>query len=301
MSYSAIQKGEKASKEYQEILNLPTSRVEQRPNKPSTCSQAATKHRKIERKTFDENLLFRAALNDDIKTVSSMNFTGNDVNKCDPFGWSALMMAACEGSRKVCKFLLNQQCDINITDRSGNSALSLAKAKNRTEIIVMLDEKIRNVHKTDTASDETTVQPPMFEPFWCEECQQTFKETTKESHNTSTLHRFNRKNSFQFSRRYFIPDSNVGFKMMLRQGWNRECGLGPNNEGKLYPVKTTIRKPRSGLGVKQDSARVTHYSAFDRDAIKWRPSAPKAKTKKQLERDSNKNRRKEIALRHALS
>lgn len=292
-------KGEKASKDYNEILNLPTSQIKLRPSSVHTHNLRARKKSPLNK--FEKNLLFRAALNDDLKTCSSMEYTENDVNNCDSFGWSALMIAACEGSQKVCKFLLNQSCDINIVDRSGNTALSLAKAKNRTEIVKMIEEKIGNVEKTDEHTEDTEAQPLTFEPFYCEDCKRMFKETSKESHETSTLHRFNRKNTFEFSRRYFIPESNIGFKMMLRQGWDRESGLGPNNEGKIYPVKTTIRKARTGLGVKQESARITHYSAFDRDAIKWRSPPPKAKTKKQLEKDSKRNKRKEIAIRRALS
>lgn len=291
--------GERASNDYQQILNLPTSQTKYRSKKPAPRLKFRDRtHETIE---FDKSLLFQAALNDDVKTLETMNFTNDEINNCDSFGWSALMIAACEGSQNVCKFLLNQQCDVTIADRGGNTALSLATSKNRTEIIEMFREKMRNVKKTAKPLNETASQIPKLEPFWCEECQQMFKETKKSSHQTSTLHRFNHKNSFEFTRRYFIPDSNVGFKMMLKQGWDRETGLGPNNEGKLYPVKTTIRKARSGLGVKQDSARVTHFSAYDRDAIKWRPPAPKAKSKKQLERDATKNRRKEIALRKALS
>lgn len=298
-SKELIGKGERARKDYHEILNLPSTQIKQRPNPASSRKLRIKKEIKLIQ--FDKNVLFRAALSDDIQTVSSMKFQGNDVNIADSFGWSALMIAACEGSQKVCRFLLNQECDIAIADRKGNTALSLARSKSRIEIVDMLQEKMGKVQTTDIPLDERTAQPLTFEPFWCEECQHLFKETSKESHETSTLHRFNRKNAFEFPRRYFIPESNIGFKMMLRQGWNRESGLGPNNEGKIYPVKTTIRKARSGLGVKQDSARVTHFSAYDRDAIKWRPPAPKAKTKKQLEKDSNKSRRKEIAIRRALS
>lgn len=292
-----ISKGEAASRDYHEILNLPSSQTKQ---KPASTRKLKTRSDSQLIK-FDEKLLFRAALSDDLSTVSSMKFIGNDVNSCDSFGWSGLMIAACEGSQKVCKYLLSKDCDLSIADRSGNTALTLAKTKNRTEIVNMIEEKMANVQTNDESLSNTSSPTLTYEPFWCEECQHMFKETSKESHERSTLHRFNRKNTYEFSRRYFIPDSNIGFKMMLRQGWDRESGLGPNSEGKIYPVKTTIRKARSGLGVKQDSARVTHYSAFDRDAIKWRPPAPRPKTKKQLERDSKKNQRKEFALRRALS
>lgn len=304
-SERVIGKGEQASRDYNEILNLPSTSAQTKQTPKPTTTTCTRKSQRVKNKgtqplqKFDKNVLFRAAVSDDIKSISSMNFVGSDVNSCDSFGWSASMIAACEGSQKVFEFLLNKGCDLAIADRSGNTALSLAKSKNRSEIEKMINDRMANVQKTDELLMDVSVVP--FEPFWCDECQQTFKETTKESHESSTLHRFNRKNTFEFSRRYFIPDSNVGFQMMLRQGWDRESGLGPSSEGKLYPVKTTIRKPRSGLGVKQDSARVTHYSAFDRDAVKWRPPAPRAKTKKQLERDLKRNQRKEFAIRRALS
>lgn len=302
--------GSRARTDYEEIINL---------SGPTTCLTLCTgtnnnrnhslihpkrrrKRENIISEKFNKKQFFIATLSDDIEYLQKINFVRDDINTVDQFGWSALMMASCEGSINVVRFLLSQQVDLTICDRKGNTALTLADAKHHAEISNMIREKQSGKSCNRTTDNDDDVIIIENQTFDCSVCQRSFSDTTQKQHEASTVHLFNVKNKFQFSRRYHIPDSNVGFKMMLAQGWNRECGLGPKDrEGKLYPVKTTLRKNRSGLGVKQDTAKITHFVAFDRDAVKRRPPAPKPKTKHDLEREERRNRQKEIAMRKALS
>lgn len=301
--------GKTAQATYEEILKLPSTSATSPAtslslsNKPKTRSQSKIASKRNDRIPFNERIFFKAVSTNDMATLQKIEIDAKNVNQRDQYGWTALMMAACEGFIDVFEFLCQHGADINICDKKGNSALSLARLKNKTIIIEYLNNI--NAHKKDSDINENsyTDRSTGDVDIYCNLCNETYKESKKVEHYASTLHRFNEKDSYKFTRRFGIPDSNVGFQMMLRQGWDREKGLGPVKEGHLYPIKTTIRKPRSGLGVKQDNkAKVTHFAPFDPTAIKaTRPPIQKPKTKRDLRRESAQNRRKERYLRYILS
>lgn len=293
--------GARTRNDYEEIINSPRANPSNQ-NNSLKFPKRRRKHQSISSsEKFDKKIFFRAALSDDLHYLEKINFSRGDINTVDQFGWSALMMASCEGSTNAVRFLLSQQVDLTIRDRKGNTALSLADAKHHREISSMIREK-QSGQSNNTINNDDDVILIENHTFECAVCQRSFSDTTRKQHEASTVHLFNEKNKFQYSRRYHIPDSNVGFKMMIAQGWDRESGLGPKNrEGKLYPVKTTLRKNRTGLGMKQNTAKITHFSAFDPEAVKWRPPAPKAKTKHDINRESRRNRQIEISIRKELS
>lgn len=302
-------KGNAARQFYEQILSTQTqSSSNAHCSSSNTTGRIRTIHQlphriKCYRKTipFNHSQYFRAAINDNVSLLEAINFIGNDMNTTDQYGWSALMMASCEGSLHSVKFLLNEQVDTTISDVKGNTALSLATAKNHTQIVALLVAKMS--HTIPPAEDKADIiaSATIVEPFYCAQCKQSFNSASTKEHRSSTVHLFNEQNRFRHAQRYGIPDSNVGFKMMLAQGWNREDGLGPRHDGKLFPVKTTIRKGHTGLGCKQEPARITHFSAFDRSAIKWRHPDVRAKTRRDIEQDCRRNKQRERSLRNALS
>ena len=68
---------------------------------------------------------------------------------------------------------------------------------------------------------------------------------------------------------FVIPEANRGFQMMLSSGWDRKRGLGPSGSGKLFPVKTTLKRDRTGLGHESVKAasKVTHFDANDVSSV----------------------------------
>lgn len=301
--------GETIRKVYEDIINDSSMHSTSTSSSPATRKTPHSRMpRRIKnyRKTISFNKLqyFRAILNDDIDLLKTINFTGNDLNTVDQFGWTGLMMASCEGSKKVAEFLLDQQVDTTISDSKGYTALTLAKRKNNQEIVKLIEAKLNQnqLHDNNNSDDEVPIGKTnnIIEPFYCEQCQRSFSSITQKRHSSSTLHLFNERNRYQYSQRYGIPDSNKGFQMMIKQGWNREVGLGPRNEGKLFPIKTTIRKTRSGLGTKQEPARITHFVAYDRDSVKWQ-ARTKSKTRHCIEEEFRLNRQRERSIRNDLS
>ena len=108
--------------------------------------------------------------------------------------------------------------------------------------------------------------------------------------------------------------------MMLSGGWDKKSGLGPSGSGKLYPVKTILKRDRTGLGLERESGikvtpKVTHFDARDvagvSDVAKNRDMEDKVALKrdermstlsriKQLKKMS-KERAKEVNFRREFS
>lgn len=88
------------------------------------------------------------------------------------------------------------------------------------------------------------------------------------SHLSSTLHQFNMKPTPP-TPYYCLPPSANGYKMMLNCGWRPGRGLGPEGRGPKRPVTTVLKRDHKGLGYgARARARVTHFKAGDRNAVK---------------------------------
>lgn len=59
----------------------------------------------------------------------------------------------------------------------------------------------------------------------------------------------------------WLPETNKGYQLLERMGWDGKTGLGPEKEGRVEPVPTYFRKDRQGLGSRREVRRVTHFPA----------------------------------------
>eukprot|EP00053_Salpingoeca_punica_P015577 m.143882 g.143882 ORF g.143882 m.143882 type:complete len:515 (+) comp16752_c0_seq1:105-1649(+) len=83
--------------------------------------------------------------------------------------------------------------------------------------------------------------------WFCEVCQARVREEPG-SHNTSILHNLNCQRPVKADP-FLLPSSNKGYQLMVRTGWDEERGLGPEGRhGRLYPVKTVLKRDRLGIG-----------------------------------------------------
>lgn len=279
--------------------------VTESPSKPEKTQKRVrrTVKRKINRTSIKYSLTdyFKASSENNQTLLKEILQKNPDfINKVDHFNWSALMMSSCSGSCESFLTLLEFGADLQISDKKGETALSLAEKNNHHKILETYKEferrKTEIIEIEDSDDDEQKVVPV---PFHCEICDQNFKETSRTEHMTSVLHQFNLKHH-EFPRRFGIPETNRGFQMMLNDGWTRD-GLGPNQEGVIYPVKTCLRKFRTGLGIKQSKLpRITHFGPNDTEAIK-KPHRVHVKTRKEVARDANKEKQKERKLRKELT
>lgn len=289
-----------ASDTYNEILQMPSTSSSSQKIKKETKTTKIRKKRIIVKK-FNKESLFKLAISDDSENIQELfdNSTNFDINATDSYGWTALMMAACEGSLDAFRWLLQLDADTSIADRKGNTAKSIAEKKGFYEILEAMEQY--QSHKWNDAEAIEISDDEDQEKLFCSDCGIEIQKSSSESHQTSTAHLFSCKFKGNTNIKAFgITRSNRGYQMMRRTGWDGNSALGPRSNGKLYPIRTVMRKTRTGLGIKQDSAKVTHFKANDPSAVRFRPPA-KALTRKEIHENDLKDKRHEQRLRKALS
>lgn len=312
-----IENGSVARETYENVLQMPSTSLTE--TRESASHDEKTKRRlKRQSLPFDENQLFLAATSNDVTTIERMMLNNRTVNVTDQFGWTALMMAACDGHLDAVKVLFNRGAKIDIVNRQMETALTVAEKKNHQSVVAYLkktqcdticlssssDDEDATIGNEIEIKSDATHKKLNLETFFCDICQTKFSQTDRKSHAASTLHRFNRTDLQKPPRHYGIPETNVGFQMLLQQGWDRESGLGAERDGVIYPIKTTLRKPRSGLGTQQpNKPKVTHFKPFDSSAVKSTkmPSSRPASTKRQMRAQELRDKRKDRHLRKLLS
>ncbi|XP_077980646.1 G patch domain and ankyrin repeat-containing protein 1-like [Glandiceps talaboti] len=215
------------------------------------------------------NRFLRHAQCGDLNELVKCHERGCDINGSDIYSWTALMCAAHSGQLEIVRYLLLNGARKELCNNQGQTAADLANIAGHTDIVEMLlfEKKPDRKRKRKTKSK-----------FWCDICKIEFSEVDREEHKHSTVHLFN-SNHKVLPTQYGIPESNVGFQMMVKGGWDRDHGLGPEGTGQKYPVKTVLKRDREGLGASKDKnkAKVTHFKPNDEDAVK---AAKKSKKEK---------------------
>lgn len=213
--------------------------------KPEGQTKIQRKSRRIQvnTRTIDSSLsdkvnIFKMAECNNVEVLSKLVASGIDVNQRDSFGWTSLMCAACSGAESAVRILLGARADVTASD-PGYNALYLAKKHGHAKIVKLLTHGLEPPPPTSLlVKHETT--------YYCELCKVTCK-TSKLKHEASTVHLLT-VNSLKVKTFYGIPESNKGFQMLMRHGWDREKGLGPEGSGRKFPIKATQRKDRRGVG-----------------------------------------------------
>lgn len=253
------------------------------------------------------NCVLKAVESGDLEFLQH-NLTSSNVNISDDYGWTPLMSAAFCGNYKIVDFLLKLGANTRCRDKSGFTAGGLASKKNYSGIVALLREKQSSSNPEASSSmaassQKDTDQRRKSKEFYCTICRETFRETTLQKHQTSTLHIFNTKPKLPDVGAYAIPRQNRGYQMLLKKGWN-EGGLGPDARGSKYPVKTVLKRDRRGLddGSKA-KARVTHFGSGDSRAVASITRKPREKTVRRRDRERllSREARRERAFRRALS
>ena len=232
-----------------------------------------------------------------LKELCRLIEDGVDVNVCDAYGWTALMCASHAGHLPVIQYLVNHSARMSAMDDKGRMAVDIAKSANQRHVVKFYE----NVGQCS----DLRVNKSECSPFYCDVCQVEFRETPKDAHNTSTVHLFN-SGLKRKPTSYFLPESNKGFQMMLRSGWDKEKGLGSEEQGHKYPVKTVLKQDRQGLGTEAvGKARVTHFGPHDREAVVGCNVKRNMKTStlnvRACERHASKEKRKERDFRMAFN
>jgi hypothetical protein len=91
-----------------------------------------------------------AAVKDgDVAALDRLLGNGADVNERDEHGWTPLNWAAGKGDAKLVAQLIDRGADVTLTGRDNRTALMIAKAADRSEVVEMLTgvEQARGVWK----------------------------------------------------------------------------------------------------------------------------------------------------------
>lgn len=190
--------------------------------------------------------LFLSAQNNDVNTVTWIldNFP-DKLNIKDSFGWSLLMIACQANAIETVNELLKREIDTSIRDKAGNSARSLV-IKNKNLALVNIFTSYKSETSPEVRITKNHKKVKRKKEYTCDTCNKNYPD--KSEHLSSTIHNINASKNKKIPTNYKIPESNRGYQIMVRGGWDKEYGLGPDGSGKKYPLRTVQKKDRKGLG-----------------------------------------------------
>ncbi|XP_035028021.2 G patch domain and ankyrin repeat-containing protein 1 [Hippoglossus stenolepis] len=225
----------------------------------------------------------RCANEGDVSALRELLSRGVDINVQDMYFWTAVMCASWSGQRAAVRLLLQQGAAwVGVVDTRGRDAKDLALEAGHRDVLEELESYGRS------AQEDPELEGSSFQAQWCDVCCTQYSSSLS-SHLSSTLHQFGLRRPPP-TPLYCLPASSNSYKMMLRSGWKPGSGLGPEGEGPQQPVPTVLKRDHKGLGYGHvRRAKVTHFQARDRDAIK-----PPFKHKEERE---GKGKRKEESRR----
>lgn len=185
------------------------------------------------------------------------------INMVDDYGWSLLMIACQANSVDVVKELLKRGIDTSVRDKGGNSATTLVIRNKNIELADLLISHRKNNPESISNEEPPRIKIPKVntmkkEKFACDMCNKVFPD--KKEHLASTVHNISASKDKKIPANYTIPQTNRGYQLMLKVGWDRECGLGRDGSGKKYPIKAVLKKDRKGLGHKKIKKEELHDS-----------------------------------------
>ncbi|KAK7788555.1 hypothetical protein R5R35_011745 [Gryllus longicercus] len=288
---------------YEEVLAEPSSNIREPNNSNLHSSKVPVVPKKAPTPHLDRNqwvnALMKEASANNVEGIKTLLGEAKELNVTDQFGWTMLMCAAHAGAINVVKYLLESGANTTVKDRGGNTCISLAKRQKHYEIHILL----KNYQNNCVSKEEKPKAHEKINKIFCDVCKQHFEESPSRLHKNSTVHLFNthpRKNSAW----YGIPDSNKGFELMVKSGWNKELGLGPEGSGTKFPPKTILKRDRKGFGIDSGVARVTHFKPHDTRAVEAKNRSEtkiKREQKRSIKSHVSSERRKERFLRRELN
>ncbi|XP_006010610.1 G patch domain and ankyrin repeat-containing protein 1 [Latimeria chalumnae] len=208
--------------------------------------------------------MLKSAQDGDLRKLRELIESGKcEVNFRDCYYWTAMMCAAYAGRAEAVRYLL--RCGaawVGVCESQGRDALDLAEEAGHIEVVQIL-QSCQLVQQ----EQQTRLHAPA-ERKHCEVCKTDYHEDTVEQHERSTIHLFNQSRGLTPTH-YCIPENNVGYRLLVKEGWDRDSGLGPQGKGHKFPVKTVLKRDQKGLGFRTDlKAKVTHFGPNDAEAVR---------------------------------
>ena len=262
--------GAEAKQFYEDVLSLSS--------KPREGTKKSHTHKGFRRPAVKEptvhyslSELFRSAQEGNLQPIrKAVSEKEHNINSVDQFGWTLLMVAAHAGHAHVVEYLLSEGAEWkDRRDKKGNNAADLASKgghpllANAILRCAISDGQTSSMHSQEVGDARTsaTAQNAMF----CEVCK---LQVPAERHATSVVHQFSCQHQTSITS-YGIPETNRGFQLLLKRGWDRDKGLGTESQGIKYPIRTVLKRDRLGLGLSGSAkSRVTHFQPYDIAAVR---------------------------------
>ncbi|XP_047434746.1 G patch domain and ankyrin repeat-containing protein 1 [Mugil cephalus] len=234
--------------------------------------------------------LLRCAHEGDIPVLKELLSKGVDINFQDAFFWTAVMCASWSGQRAAVRLLLQHGAAwVGVVDTQGRDAKDLALEAGHSDVV----EELMSYGRSSQGETQCDRSSRSLQSQWCDVCGSEYSSSLS-SHLSSTLHQFSLRRPPP-TPYYCLPPSSNSYKMMVRCGWKPGTGLGPEGEGPQQPVPTVLKRDQEGLGFgHQKRAKVTHFQAGDKDAVKPRSREERGKRgqrkeecKRKEEKDKN--------------
>ncbi|CAD5115445.1 unnamed protein product [Dimorphilus gyrociliatus] len=239
------------------------------------------------------NIFLKHATDGNIEKLKELLSKDLNINIQDDYQWTALMCAAKANNYEVVDFLIKNGADVTCTDMNGLSAYDLTNSTAIKNLFHDMEDEDTNAEDYNDSEEANEV--------YCSVCDVTVKDI--DEHDKSIPHIMN-KPKLATGSCYYIPCTNKGYQLMMKQGWDGEKALGREAEGTKYPVKTILKRDRIGLGgnKKKQIPRVSHFDPFDTTAIKRRSElyinkSPRIFKKKHFKEQLNKEKKIERFFR----
>eukprot|EP00833_Pecoramyces_ruminatium_P009312 jgi/Orpsp1_1/1183344/evm.model.c7180000084790.1 len=89
------------------------------------------------------------------------------------------------------------------------------------------------------------------ESFYCEICKMTVN-VPKINHIHGIPHILSNKKMENNNNQaeFHLKGDNVGYQLLVKQGWDEQSGLGSKEDGRLYPVRVNYKHDKTGIGIK---------------------------------------------------
>lgn len=326
---SSVLTGEEASEFYQEVLSLPqqNSRVIDNRKTTSRCrngkSVKTVKTKRTEKPKVSLGSkvgsfqLFQYAQDNEVELFQSAISSGHfDVDMQDNFHWTLLMVAAYAGHWTIVECLLKRGAKWQEYSDRGMNAADLARSRGHVDLADLIESfdsrhqdfggggEVEGVQYPETSGQGSGKKRTR--KFYCKSCQAVVTQSPRVGHDTSIVHLYSCQHPASSLVPYGIPESNRGFQMLLRSGWNPKKGLGSHRQGQRFPVKTVLKQDRLGFGVPGGKAKVTHFSAHDREAVrshrdKHKKEKRPSKNKKDILQEQHRERQWERRVRTIMN
>lgn len=301
-----LNEGPSAAEMYQEVLSMPITAIK-RPVKTRQLISQPEQPPPQPAPTFKTENIFKFCQYGQLKNCKQWLSSGGDVNTRDMFKWTPLMVAVFGGHSEVVKLLLESGADTSLRDSKNLSAIDHAQKSGNAHLVELIledqqqkkdsQEQQLNKAKTNLSSKSTKSQLSTPVPLECQTCG-SVTDTSMDAHFLSIPHQL-KSNSFSSEQTRALGNfahvnrQFVGYRMLLKEGWNGYTGLGAQEDGRKYPVEAQANAGRACIGLPKPSKAQTNPPQM---------TAPfsRGKLKHHLKREEQKKRQFEANYRRSF-